>query len=290
MQCRHQPQEFQQCSLAQHSRWVFRASGREILCDTQLESHLFPETSIKTRSYLAASENLRSLRKHFNHFAQLTATACRKKIAVICHHAATKQESRVGRKGDSSRCRENFRLEERNYPNRNRSWAFIFGKGVQFLYPEAEIFPCCDSHNAFTTTPDSELLFFRPKKDPTIFSQFSTPELFQSTITSGSVWNQSLLSVVSLAEHECSQNRAYPAPKTLSIPQKALMETASGSPISSQPAKPQGPCGKYVTAVTAVIVSLSVWKPRGVASLTPGAWHNSHTYFHIYFATRRARF
>lgn len=77
----------------------------------------------------------------------------------------------------------------------------FFGKSVQFLYLEAVIFPRCDSHTAFTTTSDSELLFFRPKTDPTIFSQFSSPDLFQSTTTSGSVWNLSLLSILSLAEH-----------------------------------------------------------------------------------------
>lgn len=148
-----------------------------------------------------ASENLHGLSKHCHHFAQLTATTCRRKTAIIWHHTAKKQESRAGREGDSSRCQENFRWEECNYSNRNRIWAFIFGKGVQFLYPEAEIFPCCDSHTTFTTTSDSEFSSSDLKWSLTIFSWFSTPELFQSTIVTGSVWNQYLLSILSLVEH-----------------------------------------------------------------------------------------
>lgn len=74
------------------------ASSTETVCDIQLESHLFPETSIKTRSDLVASENLCGLCKHYNHFAQLTTTACRRKVAVIWHCTARKQESRAGGK------------------------------------------------------------------------------------------------------------------------------------------------------------------------------------------------
>lgn len=129
-----------------------------------------------------ASENLCGLREHLNHLVQLTAAVCRRKTAVIWHCTAIQQQSREGRGGDSSRCQKNFRWEECNYPNRNRSWAFIFGKGVQFLYLEAEIFPCSDSHTAFTTTSDSELFFFRPKMDPTIFSRCTLLSFFKAQL------------------------------------------------------------------------------------------------------------
>lgn len=146
------------------------------------------------------------------------------------------QESTAGREGDRMRCQENPRWEECNYPNRNRSWAFIFGKGVQVLYSE-QVFPSL-------LHPPLSYSFSDLKMNHDSFTQFSTPELFQSMIISQSVWKQTLLSISSLAENHNTDNQAFPAPKILSVPPNALMEAVFGCSISSQPAELLGLCGK----------------------------------------------
>lgn len=131
--------------------------------------------------------------------------------------------------------------------------------------------------------------------DPDISPQFSTPELFQSLIISGSVWKQTLLSILSLVEHHSSDNQALPAPKILRVPPNTLMEVVLGCPTKSHPVELQGLCGEEVTAVTAAWLiyyhflygyHVVQFHPRPEITIKSISW----TYLHIYFSTKKAQF
>lgn len=147
-----------------------------------------------------ASENLCGLCKHYNHFAQLTTTTCRRKIAVIWHRTARKQESRAGGKVTARGAKWSLGGKNVIIPTKIGVKRSFLERLFNFCTQRQRYFHAV-THILLSQPLLIVLLFFGPKMDPTIFSRFSSPELLQSTITPGSIWNQSLLSILSLAEH-----------------------------------------------------------------------------------------